>query len=193
MMRLSVCRRSDRELFELYADVSKVEVKDFPTKLYQKNICYLNSTRKAINRYWMLKLVPKHKPRKLVKAHPRAKQSQDTYVYKGLPVIAAVTRSGMGFANAEEFTVSDLDENNIYLQCIEDKDRILTIPVSEFTYCFQPAYAVSCHRAQGSSISESFGIFDWDKMDDKLKYVALSRSRKLKYINMCSQAQLEVL
>ncbi len=193
MMRLSVCRRSDRALFELYADVSKVEVENFPTELYQKNICYLNSTRKAINHYWMRKLAPKHKNRKLLKAHLRAKQSQDTFIYKGLPVIAAVTRSGLGFANAEEFVVTEFDNNNVYLQCIEDKDRILTIPSSDFTYCFQPAYAVTVHRCQGASIGQPFSIWNWESMDDKMKYVALSRSRKLKYINMCSQAQLKAL
>lgn len=196
MMKLSQCRRSDRELFELYANIAAVNRKSFPSELCQKNICYLNSTRKDINYYWMMKRAPKHKHRLILKAHPKVDQSQDTIVYKGLPLVAMSTRMGLGFCNADQFTVASFDKKEIVLR-YEDEDeddaeeKLITIPASELTHLFAPSYAISCHRAQGSSISEPFGIFDWDKMDDKLKYVALSRSRKLKYINMGSTIDIQ--
>ncbi len=189
-VKLDKCRRSDSALFELYANIPALKRKSFPTELCQKNICYLNSTRKDINSYWMLKLAPKHKNRLFLKAHPKVDQSQNTIVYKGLPLIAMSTRTGLGFSNADEFTVVSFDKKEVVLRYVEDdadaEEKLITIPAPELTHLFAPSYAISCHRAQGSSISEPFGIFDWDKMDDKLKYVALSRSRKLKYINMCS-------
>ncbi len=196
MMTLDKCRRSDRALFELYANIPSVDVKSFPTELYQKNICYLNSTRKDINSYWMLKQAPKHKHRMFLKAHPKVEQSQNTFVYKGLPLIALSTRMGLGFCNADEFRVASFDKKDIVLRYEDDdadaEEKLVTIPATELTHLFAPSYAISCHRAQGSSISEPFGIFDWEKMDDKLKYVALSRSRKLKYINMGSVADILV-
>jgi ATP-dependent exoDNAse (exonuclease V) alpha subunit len=144
----------------------------------------------------MMKLAPKHKHRLILKAHPKVVQSQDTIVYKGLPLIAMATRMGLGFCNADEFTVVSFDTKEVVLRYEEDdsdaEEKLITIPASELTHLFAPSYAISCHRAQGSSISEPFGIFDWEHMDDKLKYVALSRSRKLKYINMCSKAAIQI-
>jgi hypothetical protein len=195
MLRLNKCRRSDRPLFELYSNIEDVNPAKFPTELYQKNVCFLNKTRKDINYYWMMKLAPKHKTRMILKANRRADQSQDTILYSGLPLIAMATRTGLGFSNADEFTVVSFDQNNVQLKYDNDdpeaEDKFILVPTVELTHFMAPAYAISCHRMQGSSISQPFGIFDWDKMDAKLQYVALSRSRKLKYINMCSLKQLQ--
>ncbi len=40
------------------------------------------------------------------------------------------------------------------------------------------------HRAQGETIDTNYTINEWDKMDTKLRYVALSRATNKKYINI---------
>jgi 5-methylcytosine-specific restriction endonuclease McrA len=192
MMKLNVCRRSDRALFDLYSDVSKVDADDFPSEMYKKNICFYNSTRKKVNFYWMNKLRPKKCM--VLKKHPSIEQSQDVILYKDLPLIATCTRMGLGFANCDEFVVVSYNKKEVVLkfECDDEEDeKEIIVPVDELTKIFAPAYCISTHRAQGSSIGGPFGIFDFEKMNEALKYVALSRSRKLRYINLCSVSDLE--
>jgi ATP-dependent exoDNAse (exonuclease V) alpha subunit len=54
----------------------------------------------------------------------------------------------------------------------------------EFQKYFLVAYATTIHSAQGMSIGKNYTIHEWDRLDQKLKYVALSRSRELDYIHI---------
>jgi ATP-dependent exoDNAse (exonuclease V) alpha subunit len=56
--------------------------------------------------------------------------------------------------------------------------------VKDFQKFFLVAYATTTHSAQGMSIGEPYTIHEWDRMDQRLKYVALSRSRDIKYIHI---------
>jgi 5-methylcytosine-specific restriction endonuclease McrA len=67
----------------------------------------------------------------------------------------------------------------------------VVIPTNKFCSWFQPSYAITCHRMQGSSVDRPFSIWDWESMCPRLKYVALSRSRKYKYINICGMAHVK--
>ncbi|MDR3573584.1 MAG: AAA family ATPase, partial [Anaerolineaceae bacterium] len=197
-LKLKKCRRTDeKQLFYFYTHVHEVNVEEFPHEEHLRNICYYNSTRKQLNRYWMLKEARKHKQRMLLKAHYVVKQSQDIILYKDLPVIAMCTRGQYGFSNAEEFRVQEFNSNTVTLRFendnADDEVEEIKVPTRDFTQFFAPAYAISCHRMQGSSISEKFTIWDWEQMDETLKYVALSRSRKLEYINICSTKQFEAI
>ncbi len=40
------------------------------------------------------------------------------------------------------------------------------------------------HLSQGMSIGENYTINEWDRMDQRLKYIALSRSREHSYIHI---------
>jgi ATP-dependent exoDNAse (exonuclease V) alpha subunit len=52
--------------------------------------------------------------------------------------------------------------------------------VNDFQKFFLVAYATTTHSAQGMSIGEPYTIHEWDRMDQRLKYVALSRSRDIR-------------
>ncbi len=197
MVRLEKCRRSDKALFDLYANPASVQPSMFPNDVENLNITYKNSTRKHINDHFMRKYAKKFGFTIELKADPHVKQSQDVILFPGLKCIAATTRQSYGFANCDEFVVYDFDHDEVQL-CFsseEDEDdideqKLVIIPTSEFTKFMQPSYAITAHRMQGSSISRQFSIWDWEFMCNKLKYVALSRSRKLEYISICSQEQL---
>ncbi len=102
------------------------------------------------------------------------KNSQDIYVYENLPIIACKTNGSYGIVNGEEFTVKSFDDKYVVLK--SDKD--ILIKTNDLTKIFYPAYCLTVHRAQGSAFEESFSIFEWDIMDERLKYVALSRATK---------------
>ena len=121
------------------------------------------------------------------------KQSQDVIIFKGLPVIAATTRGKYNFVNCDEFDVANFNDKLVRLRSIVDEDIKIDIPAAEFTQYFQPRYAITAHRCQGSSIDVEHSIWDYAKMDEKLRYVALSRSTLLSLVNVCSDDQLDKL
>ena len=52
------------------------------------------------------------------------------------------------------------------------------IEISDIANYFYPAYCITVHRSQGTTFDHPYTIFEWDLMDERLKYVALSRSTK---------------
>ncbi len=55
---------------------------------------------------------------------------------------------------------------------------------NEFQKYFSVAYATTIHSSQGMSINEPYWIHEWDRLDQRLLYVALSRSRNYSYIHI---------
>jgi len=53
MVKLLHCRRSDKELFNYCLNVDTVDQSKFGNLFCEKSLCYRNSLRKQINKYWM--------------------------------------------------------------------------------------------------------------------------------------------
>ena len=66
---------------------------------------------------------------------------------------------------------------NIKDSCTKTRGNIKDINIKDFQKYFLVAYGCTTHSAQGISIGEPYTIHEWDRMDQRLKYVALSRSR----------------
>jgi ATP-dependent exoDNAse (exonuclease V) alpha subunit len=108
-------------------------------------------------------------------------QSQDVILTVGTKIISKVTNEKINLFNNEQFTISNIDNNNITIQ----NDRLeLKFDSNIFQKNFRVAYAITCHCSQAMTIREPYMIHEWRKMDKKLKYVALSRSslKELIYI-----------
>ena len=67
---------------------------------------------------------------------------------------------------------------------LTDGQATMEIETAEFTRCFNLAYCITTHCVQGSSYNFPYTIYEFHKMDSRLKYVAISRSTKIEYINM---------
>ena len=96
-------------------------------------------------------------------------------VYKGLPIIACRTRKGDGFVNSDECKVVEVNDKKVIVK-IEGVKDLVTLDHDEFGKSFYPAYCITVHKSQGITIEEDYTIYDWDRMDNRLKYVALSRA-----------------
>ena len=59
---------------------------------------------------------------------------------------------------------------------IEQKKE-MKIKINEFQKLYRVAYCTTIHSCQGLSIGEQYTLHEWDKYDQRLKYVALSRAR----------------
>jgi hypothetical protein len=50
-------------------------------------------------------------------------------------------------------------------------------------------YCSTVHRCQGETITEPFTIHDWDRMDTKMRYTAISRATSMKLINILDESE----
>ena len=114
-----------------------------------------------------------------LKAYKYSANSQDIYLLKGMPVIARITTEDL--SNNDEFTVQKVAADVIILT---DGHETMEIETAEFTRLFNLAYCITCHATQGSTFDHPYSIYEFHKMDARLKYVAISRSTKKEYINM---------
>ena len=56
--------------------------------------------------------------------------------------------------------------------------------IIEFTKVFNVAFCIPTHRSQGSTFNNPYTIHEFQKFDDRLKYVALSRATSIDFINI---------
>ena len=187
---LTVLKRYDEELYNILCNVDIIKTNDFPNEICKTNICYYNSTRKTVNAYW-------NKNEKIdgslfIKENIYDKYSQDMYIYKSLPVICHKTKREKNFilcANSEAFKVSNYDNKNIYLWNERPNDNgdpeiyRIKMPINIFNEYFLLNYCTTTHKVQGTTITDNFKIHDWNRMDTKLRYTALSRAKNVNQIS----------
>ena len=65
-----------------------------------------------------------------------------------------------------------------------DNNDKIDINIEDINKLFYLGFCFTTHRAQGETIDKDYTIYEWDKMDTKLRYVALSRATNKKYINI---------
>jgi ATP-dependent exoDNAse (exonuclease V) alpha subunit len=126
--------------------------------------------------------------------------SQDVILVNKTPLIAKVNNGSLKLINNERYVIKKVDKNTKeivvensreVIKKVEDgniiKDKIiktLKIKADEFQKLFRIGYAFTTHSAQGMSIDKPYTIHEFNKMDQKLKYVALSRATKHENINI---------
>ena len=108
-------------------------------------------------------------------------ESQHMVVYKDLPIIARITNKTYDICNNETFTVTSVTDTTTI---ITDGTIFKTIQTKDFSHLFYPAYAITCHKAQGTTIDKPYTILEWRKFSTEMKYVAITRSTKNEYLNI---------
>ncbi len=114
-----------------------------------------------------------------LKAYKYSENSQDIYLMKNMPVIARITTED--FSNNDQFTVQKVAAD---IMILTDGHATMEIETADFTRCFNLSYCITIHCVQGSSYDFPYTIYQFDMLDDRLKYVSISRSTKKEYINM---------
>ena len=189
---LSTCRRSDSELYNMCLPENIVQLTkdDFTNNKSRINICFTNATRKKINKEKMAEAVEankKGKKQKVVslKAYVYDENSQDVSLLPLMPVIARMTSDEYNIMNNETFTIKKVSEEFITLTSA-DKDSIacMDIPTDMFVQLFHIAFCITCHKSQGETYNHPYTIYEWNRMDSRLKYVALSRATQKAFINL---------
>ena len=188
-VQLTKCRRADDTLYNLikFDNIPNLKPSDFnETNKYINdiNICFTNDKRKEINYIKMHQLHVKNRYRTGLKldALTYDERSQDVILDKGVPIISKVNNEEMGLINKQRFKIIKLDVFNITIE--DDIGNKKEININDFQKFFLVAYGCTAHSSQGMSISEPYTIHEFGKMDQRLKYVSLSRSRDYSYIHI---------
>jgi hypothetical protein len=114
------------------------------------------------------------------------------YLYKGLELMAYKTPRNLAYSNAETLIVNGWktgtininghDKQIINIELKNDDGEIINV-TSDKMVDFRPSFCLTVHKAQGMSIDRPYTIYEHEKMAHDMLYVALTRTRKLEYIN----------
>jgi ATP-dependent exoDNAse (exonuclease V) alpha subunit len=188
-IQLSKCRRSDDRLFNMLLpnNINNVKITDFTHFYADRHISFTNKKRIQINKYMMDKVVKANKGRKqILKFNKLAydDNSQDVELLSGMPIIARKNCKELNICNNETFTIKEIKHTkNIII--IEDVDKKQEIKFEDFQKLFYVAYCITVHKSQGQSFNHPYTIHEFERFDDRMKYVALSRATDIKFINTC--------
>ena len=87
----------------------------------------------------------------------------------------------LNIINNECFTINKIVDDNIN---ISNDVKELVIHKDDFQKFFYVAYCITIHSSQGETFTEPYRIHDWNILDKHLRYVALTRSSNIEYINI---------
>ena len=169
------------------------------------NICYLNSTRKRINEIWSdIHIEKLEKNKEIIDMRFKYQGQIERYkISNKMPIICTKNfsldlkdeKKKKNFYNGEFYKIQHIDLDNSTKKIANEKDYIIEIINEDDkkiykidNYClgqnFNLGYGNTVYKFQGSSIKESYNIFDIEKMCKKELYTALSRCTKFYQIHI---------
>ena len=98
-----------------------------------------------------------------------------------MPVISRKNEKPIDLINNEEFTIQSITKEHII---VTSEDKTIEILHQDFQKLFFVAFCITIHSSQGCTFNEPYTIYEWDRLGERLKYVALSRSSNLGFINV---------
>ena len=179
-LELTKCRRSDDKLFKASLSVNSLNTTEYDNKEYDISIAWTNEKRKKVNEKWMNLYSSKVQDKMYINKLSYDKDSQDMILYKGLPIIARINCRKYDICNNETFTIKKIDTDKII---ITDEGNDKEILIGDFIRLFHPAYCITVHKCQGTTINKPFTIYQWKHFDESMKYTALTRGTKIENIN----------
>jgi hypothetical protein len=184
-LQLSKCRRADDEMYQicLAENIPKIRKEDFGKILCDFNICYTNKKRIEINDKIMKEKYKIRKPKKgkflKLDKYYFDDNSQDVILMSNTPLISRKTDAKMDFIKNEFYSIKKIDGDTIVLN-----NGVVFTNHKLFQEYFYVAYAITVHKSQGCTFDFDYTIHEWFKMDNKLKYVSLSRATNKNLINI---------
>lgn len=159
---LTECKRSDDTLFNLCKDVSKIDFSMFESKECLLNLAYTNKCVDKINDKYNI-------PR------DNSVLINGWHLYTGQRLIGKITNKKNGIAKNKEYFITNIDDENI---TVDD----IVIPHRDIKHNLLLGYCMTIHKSQGSTFDEEYCIYEKEKFDKALLYVALSRATDINNI-----------
>jgi len=109
------------------------------------------------------------------------KNTQNYTVCQGMPLISRLNQKSLKVVNNEMFQCKEITNTSII---VFNKEKELIIPIEKFNKIFMLAFCITTHKSQGISLNEAYCIYEFNKMNKRLRYVSLSRAINYENINL---------
>lgn len=172
--------------FENVLATGKINANKFGSEICDYAIAWTNKTVDAHN-FRVMK-------EKATKDKTSVKLNKGLYLFKDLPVLSNVTCQD--YLNNERFTVLSYSNKDVNLMSIrydsdeKEKEYLITVSLDNFQKHFSPAYCMTVHKAQGAEFNHPYTIYQYHLMNKNMLYTALSRTKKMCYINLVRHLQM---
>ena len=188
-LQLTKCRRSDDKLFNMLLphNINKIKKKDFTNKMTNMHISFTNKKRIEINKLMMNKIILENPDENVIefKKLYYDDNSQDVKIIKGMPIIARRNCKELNIANNDCFTIKEINhEEKLIIIGDEQDEGEIKIEFKNFQQYFYVAYCITCYKVQGMTYDEEYTIHEWEKYNEEMKYVSLSRATNKDLINI---------
>ena len=160
----------------------KINKTFFKSEFTERHLAFTNKMRIAVNDNCMeLRAKVTHKKVHEIKANKNDPQSQDVKITKKTPIICKINDKEFELVNNEQFIIKKIENYFIYIQ---NEERQTIIPINKFQKLFYVAYCITIHRSQGATFNYPYTIHQFERLNKRLRYVALTRSSDIKFINI---------
>ena len=176
-----------------FDNIPNIKKEDFTNNPCKYNVCYTNETRIKINDT----LMEKYKTDSSITLEKISgdANSQKVILTEGMPIIGTKNNKKFQIVNNCMYTLFKIDGDVFHIrekeaQKIAAKKKKayegneIFVPINQFQRLFYPAYCITTHKMQGETLNTPYTIHDFDMMDQKLKYVALTRATNKRIINI---------
>ena len=135
------------------------------------NICRTNAMRVKINKYMMEK-----KGGYFIRNTSSNEKAQDIYLQNDTPIMSIKNLKKLNIKNAKMYKIQKITDEYITIQTTAGLEGALQFTIKSFLDTFVVAYAFTNHKIQGITIKEPYNIYEWNKMEERAKYTAYSRT-----------------
>ena len=147
-----------------------------------RHLAFTNKKRIEINKKCMdIDKVKYHGKKYILEANIHDANSQEVILYPKLPVICKKNDEPQNLINNEQFIVSKLTSTTVH---IKNDEKELVLDMDKFQEYFYVAYCITIHKSQGQSFNFPYTIHEFNRLNKRLRYVSLTRSTDMKFINI---------
>jgi ATP-dependent exoDNAse (exonuclease V) alpha subunit len=190
---LTKCRRSDDKVFNLSKCIRDNQPYDIYDLQYlwtsYTNLSFTNEKRHTVNKKCMDKFIEEYKPTNTYKVtrliwdeRLQTNVLHEFYTLcKDMPLIARLNKKDLDIVNNEMFKCHEIKKDTII---IKNEFKLLEIKKEKFNKLFDLAFCVTIHKSQGMTLNDKYVIYEWEKLDKRLRYVAISRATNINNISI---------
>ena len=182
--KLMKLRNGDKNaVYDLNPKVFNIkDVDEYPLM----NVCYTNDMRKLVNQKVLHSIERTFEKSsgdcKEFLEHLTSKAQEQyvpgTFLATGVKVIAFQTNHDKGIYNGTPYTITNFDDKVIIVEN-EKGEEIPIDTIIEFLNHFTLGYCMTNHKIQGATLTEEYGIFEYEIASPDWCYVAVSRAKPL--------------
>jgi ATP-dependent exoDNAse (exonuclease V) alpha subunit len=139
------------------------------------NLCFTNEKRKQINKNACDAFMKSNnKASILIEKLPYDDNSQEYYLKVGMPLIARKNHKSLGIVNNDMVVCSSIKKDSVLV--VNNLGENIEVPKHKIKFLFHLGFCITIHKSQGATFTDKYTINEWEKLDKRLKYVALSRA-----------------